>query len=121
MTSPPASHRFAFAFACAFPPLYVIALFRDLALFTVYPSLGVVLWGTHHSRDVADPALSFLAPEMYWYGWTATAAIGALAVGLVISLLPGQWTRWVWPVGLWAFPVLGMLGCIDFELPWLRR
>jgi hypothetical protein len=59
MTSPPASHRFAFAFACAFPPLYVIALFRDLALFTVYPSLGVVLWGTHHSRDVADPALSF--------------------------------------------------------------
>ena len=42
--------------------LYVIALKVDLALFTVYPSLGVVLLGTHHSKDVVDPAMGFLAP-----------------------------------------------------------
>ena len=51
---------------------------RDVALFTVYPSLGIVLLGMHRSRDVADPAIEFIAPEMWWYGWTATAAIGAL-------------------------------------------
>ena len=121
MTSPPASHRLAFAFACAFPPLYVMALFRDLALFTVYPSLGVVLWGTHRSRDVVDPALGFLAPEMFWYGWTATAAFAALPVAAIIALAPGQWTRRIWPIALWAVPILGMMGCIYFELPWLRR
>ncbi len=45
----------------------------DLALFTVYPSLGIVLAGTHRSKDTVDPAMGFLAPAMYWYGWTATA------------------------------------------------
>ena len=73
--------------------LYVVALKLDLALFTVYPSLGVVLLGTHHSRDIAGPSLAFLAPAMYWYGWTATAALGAFCVGLVAALLPERWTR----------------------------
>ena len=44
--------RFAFAYGTAFAVLYVVALKLDLALFTVYPSLGVVLLGTHHSRDI---------------------------------------------------------------------
>ena len=29
-------------------------------------------------NDVTDPAMGFLAPAMYWYGWAATAALGAL-------------------------------------------
>ena len=57
--------------------LYVVARAWGLALFTVYPSLGILLAGMHRSRDVADPAIEFLAPEMWWYGWTATAALGA--------------------------------------------
>jgi hypothetical protein len=63
-------------------------------LFTFYPSLGIVMVGLHRSRDVVDPALEFLAPEMYWYGWTATAAIGALVFGLIAALLPDRWTCW---------------------------
>jgi hypothetical protein len=82
MTSGLALRRFAFAYGAAFAILYVVARVRGLALFTVYPSLGVVLPGMHRSRDVADPAVEFLAPEMWWYGWTATAALGALAAGL---------------------------------------
>ncbi len=121
MTLAPSLRRFAFAYGVAFPVVYVIALFRDVALFTVYPSLGVVMWGTHHSRDVADPALGFLAAEMYWYGWTATAAIAALPFGLGAAVLPDRWTRWLWPVGLWTLPVCGMIGCVYFELPWFRR
>ena len=38
--------------------LYVVARAYGLALFTVYPSLGVVLLGMHRSRDVADPAMA---------------------------------------------------------------
>jgi amino acid permease len=121
VTPAPALRRFAVAYGIAFPVLYVFALFRDLALFTVYPSLGLVMRGTHHSRDVADPALGFIAPEMYWYGWTATAAIAALGLGLVGAVLPSRWTGRLWPTWLWVIiPVLAMIACVDFEIPWFR-
>ena len=70
MTSSLWFRRLALAYGPAFAVLYVVALKADLALFTVYPSLGIVLLGTHHAKDVADPALGFLVPAMYWYGWT---------------------------------------------------
>ncbi|KRQ10012.1 hypothetical protein AOQ73_09035 [Bradyrhizobium pachyrhizi] len=112
--------RFAFAFGTTFGVFYVVALAKDLALFTVFPSLGVVLAGTHHSRDVADPAVGFLAPAMYWYGWAATAALGALMVGLVAASLPGHSVRYVWPGWVWAIPALSMIACIYLTLPWFR-
>jgi amino acid permease len=89
-------------------------------LFTVYPSLGLVLLGTHHSRDVGSPALAFLAPEMYWYGWIATAALGALVFGLVAAILPERWTQRVWPVWLWVVPAFAMIACVYLTLPWFR-
>ncbi len=121
MTSGPAFRRFAFAYGAAFAILYVVARARGLALFTVYPSLGVVLPGMHRSRDVADPAIEFLAPEMWWYGWTATAALGASLVGLLAALVPETiWCRlrleW-----LWLIPVIAMAACVDLAMPWLRR
>ena len=63
MTSHPAFRRFAFAYGTAFAILYAVALKLDLALFTVYPSLGVVLLGTHHAfprcrRSFASNSLS---------------------------------------------------------------
>src|ERR1700745_3562432 len=95
--------RFAFAFGAAFALFYVVARARGLPLFTVYPAQGIILLGRHRSRDVSDPVLDFLAPEMYWYGWTASAAVGALAIGLVAALLPARLARgsalcgWVGP------------------------
>ena len=115
-----AFHRFAFAYGTAFAVLYVVALKRDLALFTIYPSIGVILLRTHHARDVVDPSLGFLAPAMYWYGWTATAALGALMVGLVAALLPERWIRWFWPGWLWVVPALAMIACVYLTLPWFR-
>ena len=56
MTSSNSFRRFAFAYGIAFAALYVAALKLDIALFTVYPSIGVVLLGTHHAKDVVDPA-----------------------------------------------------------------
>jgi len=111
---------FAFAFGTAFAVLYVIALKLDLALFTVYPSLGLVLLGTHHSRDVGSPAMASLAPEMYWYGWAATAGLGALVFGLFAALLPERWTERFWLGWLWLAPALAMIACVYLTLPWFR-
>ena len=121
MTSSHAFRRFAFAYGTAFAVLYVVALKLDLALFTVYPSLGIVLLGTQHSRDTVDPAMGFLAPAMYWYGWTATAALAHSWSGLLAVSVPEQWTRrfrfgWM----LWVIPVLAMIGCVYLTLPWFR-
>ena len=112
--------RFAFAYGSAFPILYVIALKFDLALFTVYPSLGIVLAGTHHSKDTVDPAMGFLAPAMYWYGWAATAALGALVIGLAAAFLPDRWTSWLWSGWAWVIPLAAMVACSYLTLPWFR-
>jgi hypothetical protein len=117
MTSSPAFRRFAFAYGTAFAVLYVVALKLDLALFTVYPSLGVVLPGTHHSRGAA---MAFLAPAMYWYGLSATAALGAFTFGLIAALLPARWTPWFWPGWLWVVPALAMIACVYLTMPWFR-
>ena len=113
-----AFRRFAFAFATEFAALYVLALAKNLALFTVYPSFGLVLWGTRLARDVVDPALGFLAPAMYWYGWAATAALGALVAGLLAAAMPERWARCVWLGWLWLVPASAMLGCVYLTLPW---
>jgi amino acid permease len=120
MTSSAPFRRFAFAFGTTFAVLYVVALAKDLALFTVFPSLGIVLAGTHHSRDVADPAMGFLAPAMYWYGWAATAALGALTVGLAAASLPGRSVRHFWSGWVWVIPALSMIACVYLTLPWFR-
>ena len=120
MTSSSRFRRFAFAYGSAFAILYVIALKLDLALFTVYPSMGVVLLGTHHSRDHVAPSMAYLAPAMYWYGWTASAALGALIFGLGAALLPERWSRPFWSGWLWVLPVAAMIGCVYLTLPWFR-
>ena len=120
MTSSHAFRRFAFAYGTAFAVLYVVALKLDLALFTVYPSLGVVLPGTHHARDVVDPSLGFVVPAMYWYGWTATAALGALMFGLVAALLPARWIGSFSADWLWIVPTLAMGACVYLTMPWFR-
>ena len=120
MTWSHAFRRFSFAYATAFAVLYAIALKLDLALFTVYPSLSVVIWGTHHARDVVAPAMAFLAPAMYWYGWTGTAALGALAFGLIAASLPERWTRRFWSGWLWLAPLAAMGASVYLTLPWFR-
>jgi hypothetical protein len=111
--------RFAFAYGAAFALFYAIAHARGLALFTVYPAQGIVLLGLHRSREVADPVLDFLAPEMYWYGWTATAAVGALVIGLIAALLPAR-LSWFWTWCVWVVPPMAMIACAYLTIPWFR-
>ena len=114
-----AVRRFVFAYGAAFALFYAIARARGLALFTVYPAQGVVLFGTHRSRDFADPVLDFLAPEMYWYGWTASAAVGALVIGLIAVLLPDR-LRSFWAWCAWIVPPMAMIACVYLTIPWFR-
>jgi hypothetical protein len=114
-----AYRRFVFAYAAAFALFYAVAHARGLALFTVYPSQAIVLLGTHRSRDVADPVLDFLAPEVYWYGWIASAAVGALVIGLVAALLPSRLYGF-WACCAWLVPPLAMVACVYLTLPWFR-
>jgi len=120
MTSSAPFRRFSFAFGTTFAVLYVVALAKDLALITVFPSLGIILAGTHRSRDVADPAMGFLAPAIYWYGWTTTAALGALMVGLVVASFPKGSTRYNWEGMVWIVPALSMIACVYLTLTWFR-
>jgi hypothetical protein len=121
MTSARAFRRFALAFCVGFAFIYVVARAKGLALFTVYPSLGIVLPGTHRSRDVADPVLDFLAPEMFWYGWTATAIVGALVVGFIAALLPARCSSRIWLSWAWVAPILAMMACVYLTIPWFRQ
>ena len=120
MTYSASFRRFAFSFGTTFAVLYVVALSKDLALFTVFPSLGIVLAGTHHTRDVADPALGFLAPAIYWYGWIATAAVGAAMFGVVAVLFAGRWTQAVWPGWVCVISALSMIACVYLTMPWFK-
>jgi hypothetical protein len=114
-----AVRRFTFAYGAAFALFYAIARAYGLALFTVYPAQGIVLLGTHRSRDVADPVLDFLAPEMYWYGWAASAAVGALVVGLIAALLPDRFS-WFWAWCVCIIPPIAMVACVYLTIPWFR-
>ncbi len=114
-----ALRRFAYAFGAGFALFYVAARAYGFALFTVYPVQGIVLLGTHRSRDVADPVLDFLAPEMYWYGWTASAAIGALVVGLVAALLPDR-LCWLWAWCACVVPSMAIIAFVYLTMPWFR-
>jgi hypothetical protein len=120
MMSSPRFRRFAFAYGFAFAILYVIALKLDLALFTVFPTIGVVLLGTHHSRDTVGPSMGSFLPAMHWYGLTATAAVGALIFGVMAASVPDRWTLRVWSGWLWVVPVAGMIACVYLTLPWFR-
>lgn len=110
--------RFAMAYGMAFAVLYVAALFGNLALITVYPSLGIVLLGTHRPKDAVDPALGFVVPPMYWYGWLASAALGAVAVGVIATFLPARWTQAFGSSWVWAIAAGSMAACVYLTLPW---
>jgi len=121
VTSAPIFRRFALAYGTGFAFIYVVARAKGLALFTIYPSLGVVLLGMHRSRDVADPVLDFLAPEVWWYGWTVTAALGAFMFGSIVALLPAHWSRRFWLEWVWVAPILAMIICVYLTIPWFRQ
>ena len=104
---------FAAAFGIAFPVMYVACEWWNLPLFTFHPATNRVdFWWA--------PGRSGEGPAMYWYGWTATATLGALIFGFIAAFLPERWMRRIWPGWLWVVPTLAMIACVYLTLPWFR-
>jgi hypothetical protein len=91
---------FSIAFAAAYAILYVLAVEYNWALFTYHPALEEFGLLVEKPRE---------GPAMYWYGWMATAALGALALAAVMTLIPESRAKRVWSGWSWAVPVAAML------------
>jgi hypothetical protein len=97
----------AIVFAVSYSIAYMVAVWKNLALFTYHPTLGTIAWGVEKSRD---------GPAMYWYGWITTAAVVAVAVCLIACVVPERFARRLGSVWAWAAPV----GVLMF-FGWLLR
>ena len=120
MIAPAKLQRFAAVFGAAFALCYAAAVKFDIALFTIYPSLGIVVWGTQHSRDAVAPSMGFAAPAMYWYGWLAFAAVGAALTGLLAVCLPQRWATKHWAGWVWLIPLGSMAACVYLARIWFQ-
>jgi hypothetical protein len=75
---------FAITFGIAFPLLYTVYERLNWPLFTYHPVLGNLdFW----------KQLAGVGPPMFWYGWIVLAALSALVVALVATVISGQWLR----------------------------
>jgi len=77
---------FAITFGIAATLLYTVFERLNWPLFTYLPRVNRVEFWLYRS----PPAES---PPMYWYGWIALAAISALVLSLIATVVPGQWLR----------------------------
>ena len=100
MTTARSLPAFAITFAVVYPIAYVIAVEKNLALFTYHPALEEFGFLVQPPRD---------GPAMYWYGWMATSGIVALLAGLIARAVPEGVTRRLWSGWSWAVPVVVMI------------
>ncbi len=80
----------------------------------VYPTLGIFVLGTQHSQDAA-PSIGGV-PAMYWYGWTATAALGGVMLRIVGAFFAERWTPRISLTWLWMAPASAMIACVYLTL-----
>ncbi len=104
---------FALVFGIAALLLYVASDLARLPLFTFHPGTGRIDFGWVPARRDEGPA-------MYWYGWLATSALGAAALGLIAAALPSRLTRRL-PMALsWIVPLL-LLPVLIYSLKFYWR
>jgi hypothetical protein len=75
---------FAITFGIAFALLYTVYERLNWPLFTFHPASGKLeLW----------KQMTGVGPPMFWYGWIVLAAISALVVAWIATMVPAQWLR----------------------------
>jgi hypothetical protein len=79
-------------FSAAYAVLYLGAMYYNLALFTYYPAAK-----QFYPLVPATPQAR--GPAMFWYGWIATAALGALTLSVLSLAVPERWATHCGPVG----------------------
>jgi hypothetical protein len=90
---------FAIVFAGAFATLYLLSVENNWALFTYHPALEEFGFLVQKPKD---------GPAMYWYGWLATSALGAVAIATAAAYLPVHSTNRFWGGLAWAVPLATM-------------
>lgn len=80
--------------------VYLLAVWKNYALFTYHPAVGEFAWGVEKARDGVTP--------MYWYGWIATSVISGFAAALLTHLLPARISGRLWPGAAWLAPLCAM-------------
>ena len=89
---------FCVVFGVVFSLAYLLAVWKNYALFTYHPAIGAFAWGAEKAREGG--------PAMYWYGFVITAALGALVVTGLAALIPDKlmeripWAGVTWVVTL---------------------
>ncbi len=78
------SATFTITFGIAFALLYTVYERLNWPLFTYHPVRGILDFG----REPAG-----VGPPMFWYGWIVLAAISALVVACVATIIPARWLR----------------------------
>jgi len=91
---------FVTVFAVVCSVVYILAVYKNYALFTYHPATGQFGAGV----EKAGPD----GPAMYWYGWIATSSIAGAIAGLIACALPRSLARRVWPGFSWAIPLAGI-------------
>jgi hypothetical protein len=91
---------FVITFAAAFALLYVCSVQYNLALFTYHAA-------TEEFHFLVKPASE--GPAMYWYGWLATAGLGAFATATLASWLPKVSLSRLWLGCSWSVPLAVMV------------
>ena len=99
MKTPRSFGLLAIVFSAAYAVVYVVAVAQNYALFTYHPVPGTITMGVMKPYD---------GPAMYWYGWIATGALGALAACLIACVVPATLGKRVSSVWSWVVP-LGVL------------
>jgi hypothetical protein len=101
MSAPRTMPFVAMVFSVAYALAYVVAVWKNLALFTYHPAAGVIGFGVEKPAD---------GPAMYWFGWMATAAIVAAGACAIATLVPARHagraaSAWAWlvPLGVLVF------------------
>jgi hypothetical protein len=106
--------RACIIFSAAYAVLYLAAMYYNLALFTYYPAAKqfyLLVPATPQARG----------PAMFWYGWIASAALGALALSLLSLLAPARWATRVWPGWSWVAPTAVLVMFIVILRGWFIR
>src|SRR4051812_37262679 len=86
----------AIVFSATYALAYLIAVWKNLALFTYHPLAGTLALGVEKPQD---------GPAMYWFGWIATAAIAATVACLIAALVPQRHAARIATAWGWAVPV----------------
>jgi hypothetical protein len=93
--------KFATVFSISGPVVYCLVVFFNYPLFTFFPGDDRFAWGAQASRAGEGP-------NMLWYGFTATALIIVVILGIIAMMLPEHVIKKI-PLSLvWIFPILAI-------------